>query len=124
MVGLIGLLAVAPQSTYAQRLAAAWPHPVPISSLGAPSSGEHPLALLPTNTEGGTRAREGAVIGAVALGFLGAVTGVGLCHFDDPCEHPAPFAIGGFLLGALAGAGIGNRVGGSLLEDLPRRLRR
>lgn len=54
---------------------------------------------------------EGAVVGGAVIGFLGTVTGLGLCHFDDPCPNPAPFAIGGFLLGALAGVGLGGHIG-------------
>lgn len=42
-----------------------------------------------------TRWLEGAIIGGTIVGALGAITGVGLCHFDDPCPHPVPFAIAG-----------------------------
>ena len=63
-----------------------------------------------------TYSLEGAVVGGVVLGFLGAITGLGLCHFDDPCHHPTPFVIGGFVLGGAAGAGIGARIGGTLAK--------
>jgi hypothetical protein len=57
---------------------------------------------------------EGAVLGGIALGFLGAITGLGLCHFDDPCPHPLPFVMGGAVLGGAAGVGIGARIGGAV----------
>ena len=51
-----------------------------------------------------------AVAGAIVMGLLGALAADGLCHFDDPCRHPAPFVVGGFVLGAPAGAAIGVRI--------------
>lgn len=51
-----------------------------------------------------------AIIGGLAVGLLGASTGAGLCHFDNPCRHPAPFVVGGFLVGAVTGAAIGVRL--------------
>ena len=58
-----------------------------------------------------THSLEGAVLGGIIVGFLGAVTGLGLCHFDDPCANPAPFVVGGFVLGGAAGAALGARIG-------------
>ena len=63
------------------------------------------------------------MIGGAAFGFLGAITGLGLCHFDDPCPHPAPFVIGGFVLGAVAGVGLGGRIGQAFPKYLAFRLR-
>jgi hypothetical protein len=51
-----------------------------------------------------------AVVGGAVIGLLGAAVGDGLCHFDDPCHHPAPFVIGGFVVGAAVGAAIAVRI--------------
>lgn len=115
---LVAALTLAPQSGTAQRLEPS-PRPFMMAAGMDPSAPE----LRPTWTwapDSGrgshTHRREGAVIGGVAIGLLGAITGVGLCHFDAPCHHPAPFAIGGFLLGALAGVGLGGHIG----EQIPK----
>ncbi|MGH7269310.1 MAG: hypothetical protein ACREJ3_02680 [Polyangiaceae bacterium] len=109
---MVGLLALAVQSTHAQRLAASWTHPFrPLAAhqatYGVVRSVRITLPPLPPQTH----AIAGAVIGGLAFWFLGAVTGVGLCHFDAPCAHPAPFAIGGFALGVVGGVAIGFRIG-------------
>lgn len=57
------------------------------------------------------------MLGGVVVGFLGAVTGLGLCHFDDPCPHPFPFVLGGAVLGGAAGAAIGGRIGSALPKN-------
>lgn len=67
------------------------------------------LRPTPTPLQFGRHTRA-AMIGGAAMGFLGAVVGLGLCHFDDPCDHPTPFAIGGFVLGAAAGAAIAVKI--------------
>ena len=113
-LAVIGLMMVAPRSGDAQRLQTSWQLPIPPPTLRPSSSDVRLLtwAWPPDSSHRRrTHAREGALIGGVAIGLLGAITGVGLCHFDDPCRHPAPFAIGGFVLGALAGAGLGGRIG-------------
>ena len=118
-LAVIGLMMVGPRSGHAQRLQTSWQHPTPPPTLPPSSSDVRLLtwAWAPDSSHGPrTHGLDGAVIGGVAIGFLGAITGVGLCHFDAPCRHPAPFAVGGFVLGALAGAGLGGRIG----EQFPK----
>jgi hypothetical protein len=64
-----------------------------------------------------TYRREGAIVGGAVVGFLGAMVGLGLCHFDAPCSGSAYWAVGGFALGALAGVGFGGFVG----DQFPKR---
>jgi hypothetical protein len=113
----IALVLFAP-SVHAQRLARPWPsHPAVAFEQPSSSRPWRPL-WVPPSREGAARQptfwREGAVVGGILFGFLGAITGVGLCHFDDPCPHPVPYALGGFVLGGAAGAAVGARIGGGL----------
>ena len=110
IVRVVLLLALTAHVAGAQRLSRVWPHPFhPLAALDSARGGIMPAVHF--TPPPGTHAVAGAVIGGLAVGFLGAATGVGLCHFDAPCPHPVPFAIGGFVLGAAAGAAIGFRIG-------------
>jgi hypothetical protein len=113
----IGVVVLAPR-VRAQRLASSWQSGVPVAfghrSPWRLSRLSRANSALENLSRRRTRALEGAVLGGAALGFLGAVTGHGLCHFDDPCPHPAPFVIGGLVLGGAAGAAIGVRIGSAL----------
>jgi hypothetical protein len=112
-LAVIGLLAASPGSGQAQRLES-WQHPTPPPTLpsSSPDAPRLTKAWAPDSSHmPQTHRLEGAIIGGAAFGFLGAVTGLGFCHFDAPCRHPAPFAVGGFVLGALAGVGLGGRIG-------------
>jgi hypothetical protein len=54
-------------------------------------------------------------VGGAVIGFLGALVGMGFCHFDSPCTSgEAYWAVGGFALGALAGVGIGGAIGSQI----------
>jgi len=103
---LIGVMMLGPRPGHGQRI-------VPPSTL-PPAADVRTLtwAWPPDSSQAPqTHWLEGAIIGGVVIGFLGAVTGLGLCHFDDPCDNPAPFVLGGFALGALAGVGLGGHIG-------------
>jgi hypothetical protein len=114
----IGLALIAP-CLPAQRIT---PPPRPAARFSREQAwalGSRPRLRLPASARparGRTHAVAGAVLGGVVFGFLGAVTGLGLCHFDDPCRHPTPFVVGGFVLGGAAGAGIGARLGAALFR--------
>jgi hypothetical protein len=113
-LAVTGLTIVGPQPAAAQRIETVRQDYISSPTLSPSQVNVRSLTWAwPPDSSRRTRtyAREGALIGGVAIGLLGAITGVGLCHFDDPCRHPAPFAIGGFVLGALAGVGLGGRIG-------------
>lgn len=109
----IGILLLIPRAAWAQWPTAASPLDLPPILQAASPDRPQPIRAWPAQASDASRsyAIEGAILGGVAFGFLGAITGVGLCHFDDPCPHPVPFAIGGFVLGAMVGVGIGGRLG-------------
>jgi hypothetical protein len=114
MFAIVALLGLAARPASAQRAAPPtilpYHAPAAVLTLGWLASAPVPrIALMPLPPP--THARAGAIVGGLVGGLLGAAVGTGLCHFDAPCPHPAGFAIGGFLLGALAGGGIGYRIG-------------
>jgi hypothetical protein len=106
---------------HAQRLVSPWIAGPPVTlkevSRSQPWLSGSALLSHGRRTDRRTYSVEGAVLGGIVLGFLGAVTGLGLCHFDDPCPHPAPFVIGGLAVGGAAGAAVGARIGGALSKQ-------
>jgi hypothetical protein len=112
-LAVIGLMTVGPRTGHGQRIPTPAQPLFPPSTMSQSADRQRLTWRWPADSSQAPRTHwlEGAIIGGVTIGFLGAVTGVGLCHFDDPCDNPAPFAIGGFLLGALAGVGLGGHIG-------------
>lgn len=117
-MALVGIsLALGARNAHSQRLAPGW-QAVPPATIELVSTSRpwRPSRVRPSIPAGPRRtyALEGAVLGGIAVGFLGAVVGLGFCHFDAPCRHPFPFVVGGAVLGGAAGAALGARLGGAV----------
>lgn len=111
----VALLAAGSGSAGAQRLAPAF------------AASEFPVVASRSSTDAAL-ARfghpddhrwEGALVGAIAVGVLGAIVGYGMCHFDNPdppggCVLPTFF---GLVIGVASGGGAGGLVGGLIPKE-------
>jgi hypothetical protein len=107
-LALIGTLAVAPLG--AQRLAPVVLTSTTIAGSAAPSR-------IPVPAAAPSHWLEGAVIGALITGALGASLAGGLCGDADSGgsgQNCSLRALGGFVIGAVPGFTIGGIVGGAI----------
>jgi len=100
------LLAAAPVASAQRPLAPPPGASAPFLARVALPLARDSVKIPPTHWE------EGAIIGGVAVGIFGAVLGVGLCNFDEPCHNSAVAAAAGLVLGGLVGVGVGAMIGG------------
>ena len=106
----------------AQRPEVAWrPAPLHIQSLASPTY-ELRTRRFEVSSDSGVVIPQtywlegGAVVGGLTA-ILGAVAGVGLCHYSDSgCYNPGLKAAGGFLIGAVLGFGPGALIGGQFAK--------
>jgi hypothetical protein len=56
--------------------------------------------------------KEGAIVGGVVLGLLGAAFGGGMCAYADQRQNCTGATLGGVLVGSLTGVSLGALLGG------------
>lgn len=117
-VVLLGtLLFVVPATASAQRPAGLMPHPSPLFAVRL----DRRAAPFNSDATDGTRIdpippthwQEGAIVGGVVVGLLGASIAGGLCGMSEVSDtNCTGSTIAGFFVGALVGGSVGALIGG------------